>query len=185
LDYNDHYSTQTTNFSYHNSSFSSLSGWQAACSGELHSITADPSFSNLAATNFHLASGSSCIDAGDTSFMPDVSETDIDTMARIQNGRIDIGADEFGTAVGILAINDVDGIRLLADRNTGELTVIFDDGNSGNETEVMLISVEGKVLDRCIRGKNEKRITFNISALPPATYIIAIPAENISRKFVK
>jgi hypothetical protein len=45
--------------------------------------------------DYHLLSGSPCIDTGDPNYPEDANEFDIDGDARIIGGRIDIGADEF------------------------------------------------------------------------------------------
>lgn len=45
--------------------------------------------------DYHLLSGSPCIDAGDPNYPEDANEFDIDGDARIIGGRIDMGADEY------------------------------------------------------------------------------------------
>ena len=56
--------------------------------------SAEPKFKNVAGGNYHLKKFSPCIDAGDPAYSPIAGETDVDGQARIQNGRIDMGADE-------------------------------------------------------------------------------------------
>ncbi len=58
-----------------------------------HNIYLDPSLLDF--PTGHLADGSPCIDAGDPNFVPADGETDIDGQARVLNGRVDIGADEY------------------------------------------------------------------------------------------
>lgn len=43
---------------------------------------------------FHLTAASPCVNMGDPAYVPGSGETDIDGQARVQGGRIDIGADE-------------------------------------------------------------------------------------------
>ena len=63
-------------------------------------IGSDPCFVDISAGNFHLRSGSLCIDAGDPCFV-DANGTDIDGEDRVIDGdrngteRVDIGADEY------------------------------------------------------------------------------------------
>jgi hypothetical protein len=57
-------------------------------------IASDPLFTDPAAGDFHLLPGSPCIDAGNPSFEPLPGETDIDGEPRVQDCRVDIGADE-------------------------------------------------------------------------------------------
>ncbi len=71
-------------------------GWSG-----IGNIDADPLFVNAAGGNYHLSSGSPCIDAGDPNFIPSPGETDIDGQPRVMDGNydgvahVDIGADEF------------------------------------------------------------------------------------------
>ena len=55
----------------------------------------NPNFAAADQNDFHISSGSSCINAGETGFTPPSGETDIDGGARMIGNRIDIGADEF------------------------------------------------------------------------------------------
>jgi hypothetical protein len=58
-------------------------------------IVVDPCFVNADANDFHLASNSPCIDAGDPGFEPEPNETDIDGNVRVIGEEVDMGADEF------------------------------------------------------------------------------------------
>ncbi len=64
-------------------------------------INANPLFVNPTGGDYHLSSGSPCIDAGDPNFVPSPGETDIDGQPRVMDGngdgvaRVDMGADEF------------------------------------------------------------------------------------------
>jgi hypothetical protein len=58
-------------------------------------ISIDPLFVRPDANDFHLQPVSTCINMGDSQYVADVNETDIDGNARILSGRVDIGADEF------------------------------------------------------------------------------------------
>ncbi|UCF17142.1 MAG: hypothetical protein JSW59_06710, partial [Phycisphaerales bacterium] len=67
-------------------------------------IEADPLFRDPLNGDFHLTPGSPCINAGDPDYVPADSDLDIDAQPRIINGRIDMGVDEFDTAVPILRV---------------------------------------------------------------------------------
>jgi hypothetical protein len=64
-------------------------------------IDEDPLFVDPPAADYHLSTGSPCIDAGDPDFVPDPEETDIDGEDRVVDGDgdgqtlVDMGADEF------------------------------------------------------------------------------------------
>ncbi len=60
-------------------------------------IDLDPRFVDLANGDLHLLPDSPAIDAGDPDFVPSPGETDIDGQKRVWNGRVDMGADEFGS----------------------------------------------------------------------------------------
>ncbi len=57
-------------------------------------LTGDPLFVNTTSFDLHIKLGSKAIDAGAATFLAPTGETDIDGAARVQGGRVDIGADE-------------------------------------------------------------------------------------------
>lgn len=101
MDYDRYYSNSgsatAVTFDWGNDGFyTSLAGFQAGTGLEAHGSYGNPSFVNntAAALNLHLANGSACINAGNPAFTAAPGELDIDKQARVQNGRVDIGADE-------------------------------------------------------------------------------------------
>ena len=61
-------------------------------------IISDPLFVDPTNKDYHLSPGSPCIDTGD----PNVNrpgQADIDGELRVWNGRVDMGADEFGSHI--------------------------------------------------------------------------------------
>jgi parallel beta-helix repeat protein len=66
-------------------------------------IDSDPNFVDAANDDYHLSSGSPCIDVGDPNGVY-TGQTDIDGQTRVFGGRIDIGADE----VTEISINNTD-----------------------------------------------------------------------------
>ena len=67
---------------------------QGGWSGE-GNINTDPLFVNLGGGDYHLLSGSPCIDVGDPNFIMEPGMTDIDGQPRVMGIRVDMGADEF------------------------------------------------------------------------------------------
>jgi hypothetical protein len=57
-------------------------------------LDSDPLLGGAGLAPFHLMAGSPCVDAGSPSYPLLPGESDIDGAPRIQNGRVDIGADE-------------------------------------------------------------------------------------------
>jgi len=58
-------------------------------------IGSDPLFLELDLKDYHLQTGSPCIDAGDPDYEPEADERDLDGHPRINSGRIDMGAYEY------------------------------------------------------------------------------------------
>jgi len=72
-----------------------LAAWQTASGQDVHSLFAKPVLINPSRYNLHLSSTSPAINTGDPLFSSALEEKDIDGEARVQSGRVDIGADEF------------------------------------------------------------------------------------------
>jgi hypothetical protein len=73
---------------------------------DMGNISLDPLFNDRANGNFHLLSGSPCIDAGDDSAVAGGS-TDLDGRPRILGARVDIGAYEYTAASQPFQLADV------------------------------------------------------------------------------
>jgi hypothetical protein len=58
-------------------------------------IDVDPTFADLATGDYHLQSGSPCVDAGDPKTAIDPSEMDLDGNPRLAGAKVDMGAYEF------------------------------------------------------------------------------------------
>jgi hypothetical protein len=85
-------------------SYSSFSAWKSGTGNDAHSVFADPLFINATNLNFHLATNSPAVNAGDTNFVAAPGETDIDLQPRVAFGRTDIGADELNILSATLGI---------------------------------------------------------------------------------
>jgi len=62
-------------------------------------ISMNPLFRAPASEDYHLLAGSPCINAGDNTAVPPVTETDLDGRPRIIGGRIDMGAYEYSPPI--------------------------------------------------------------------------------------
>ena len=82
-------------FSWNGTRYASFAAYRAGTAQDANSVFGNPLWVAPASADFHLSSGSPAIDAGDPTFVPGVSEVDIDGAPRVSNGRVDIGADEF------------------------------------------------------------------------------------------
>lgn len=73
----------------------SLASYRAISGQEAHSIYANPAFTNAAARDFHLNATSPARNAGSPGYLLGLTEVDLDGGARLLEGRVDLGADEF------------------------------------------------------------------------------------------
>ena len=67
---------------------------QAGQTGIDYNISQDPLFVDIQTDDYHLQTGSPCVNTGDPGIVPAPGETDIDGELRMYATRIDIGADE-------------------------------------------------------------------------------------------
>jgi hypothetical protein len=74
--------------------------FRATNGGDANSLFADPLLMDASNADFHLKDTSPALQAGDPATTAESSEADLDGKARIQDGRVEIGADERGEAPG-------------------------------------------------------------------------------------
>ena len=91
----------TAEFVWRGHRYTSLAQFQQATGQSAHGLFADPHFQDAGNADFHLSQNSPAIDRGDPAYQATAGETDMDGEARIANGRVDIGADEYGSVVKI------------------------------------------------------------------------------------
>lgn len=151
-------------------------------------IFGDPKFTSttLPAPNYHLLSDSKAINKGDPAFAAALNELDIDALARVQHGRVDIGADESPYT----AATPGDGedrsteiskqpVPLYPNPATSSVTMQFPEGYSG---PLRICDVYGKVITARILS-NEKEITLSLEQFPAGRYVVY--ADNQALQFVK
>lgn len=94
LDYNLYYSDALAEFEYEGAFYADFAAYKAAGVQDAASAFADPKMMLPATGDLHLTTDSPARDAGDPA-TASAGLTDIDGEARVDNGSIDIGADEF------------------------------------------------------------------------------------------
>jgi hypothetical protein len=170
FDYNIYYSTGAFEFYSANTS-ASFQSWQSATGLDSNSLFIDPLLVNPTALNFHLQSTSPALDAGDPFYTAASGESDMDTATRVQNGRVDIGADEYGTAVGITTSEINNGVRLLLNADHSVLEVRCD--AQAKAIVISIITPEGKLVQQSILPAGTSVVYFNVGLLPSGIYLVS------------
>jgi hypothetical protein len=121
LDYNLWFSERGSGqaeFTWNGKTYTGFSAYRSASKQDTHSLFADPALVSPDQGDLHLQALSPARNAGDPAFVPATGETDIDGQARVAEGRVDLGADEFvGVVNSVPAVNissPIDGATFLA-----------------------------------------------------------------------
>jgi parallel beta-helix repeat protein len=150
-----------------------------------NAIFQDPKFTKTDdPPNYHLLYGSNAIDRGDPNFAPGVGETDIDFELRIQNQRVDLGADE-SPFRNLNIIADKQEYQVLGMASifpnpaTNIVNIRFNNNFSG---DIMMYDAVGRVLNTYkVEDVLEKKIS--IETLNNGIYYIKVDSQIL--KFVK
>lgn len=185
LDFNLYYSTTATNFLLGSSSlYTSFPAWVSATGLENASLNTDPLFVNAASGNLHLQSASPAIDKGDSLYQLSAGETDIDTMNRVQNGRVDIGADEYGTAVGIpSSYNRQEGFYTHLDRQNNLLTIGLPEILFNERKDIRIFDASGKTVKTLRAEAGSGTCQVYVGDLASGTYIVQATGNMYSGLF--
>ncbi len=132
-------------------------------------ITNSPLFVDYAATNFHLAAGSPCIDAGDNDEV--VGEVDLDGDKRIRGSIVDMGAYEYIDPFDI----DDDGLP-----NNWE-TEYFGDPTNADPNAICSNGIN-KVIDAYVAGfdPNNPNTFFDIHSAKPVSEGFVLTWNSVS-----
>ena len=99
LDYNLFYMSGAVEFNYEGSNYTDFAAYQSGTGQDANSLFSDPSYANPGTPDLHLNAASPAIDSGDPAFAAAAGETDMDGENRVQNARVDMGADEYNPAL--------------------------------------------------------------------------------------
>ena len=119
-------------FVWNGTPYSGLPAFKAGSLQEASGLYADPQLVAAGAANFHLASTSPAVDAGDPAFVAGAGETDIDGATRVSGGRVDIGADEVSCGNGVIDVGEScdDGNLVDGDGCDSNCTLTAECGNA-------------------------------------------------------
>ncbi len=109
LNYNQYFTsgnTSTVEFEYEGTTHVGFSNYKSGSGQDSNSIFNDPQFANISIPDLHLTASSPALDAGNPAFTPAAGERDIDGESRVQNSRVDIGADEFAELVAVTNLDE-------------------------------------------------------------------------------
>jgi hypothetical protein len=164
-------------FNWNGNTTFTFGGWQYITHLDSSSFFADPQMVNPVGANFHLEMNSPAIDRGDTLYAVMNNEVDMDTMTRVQNGRVDIGADEYGTAVGIPVVHSQTEFSFY--NFTGnELVISFVKPLTINST-VYLYDISGKTVGTQAVKKGDAAVTFTGLQLAKGIYFASMNGSTL------
>jgi hypothetical protein len=108
--------------------------------------------------DYHLHSGSPCINAGDPAFVADNGQTDIDGEARISGTGVDIGADEVVATVSAIQAKIKIKPKALNRKSKGKWILCSIELESGyNVSDIVVDSIALNDEVKAVRVKNPKR----------------------------
>ncbi|TEB41527.1 T9SS C-terminal target domain-containing protein, partial [Flavobacterium circumlabens] len=138
-----------------------------------NSVFANPQLTAANSTNpdFHLLTGSPAKNAGNPAYIAANTETDFYNQLRIEGGRIDCGADEFGTVTLGIDKMEISKFSIYPNPATNFITI---------DTEIpvekyQIFTISGQKL---MEGADKNKI--NIAELNPGMYFIKFQIENKS-----
>lgn len=178
LDYNLYYSASgisNIEFLYNNIGYTGFASYQSATGKDVNSIFGNPNFVNAFLPNpdLHITSSSPAIEAGDPAFVAGAGEVDMDNQIRIYNGRVDMGADEFGSTPSAANVFfDLNELFIYPNPTSGEFNV---QSLKFNIQHIEAINVSGKFV--ASKTMNFKLGTLNLSFLSTGEYILLISTE--------
>jgi len=160
------------------STYSTFSAYQAGTTQETNSIYSNPRLINplLPSPNLHLQSGSPCINAGKSSTIIGIGETDYDGNVRINGSTIDIGGFELNltSEINDLEINH-NSILIYPNPFTFETTFSFN--SEFKNADLNVYNILGQEI-KAIKNIAERQITLNRGNLAQGTYIYKLIKDN-------
>lgn len=127
----------------------------------------NPKFNNIADFDFSLTANSPAIDAGDPNYIPLPNEIDIDKQNRINNNRVDCGADEYYDGLNTI-IHTAITAKIYPNPTTNYVIL---EGNFKN-CNITLSSIDGKLIQH---HKNISNIyKLNLKQQKSGIYFITI-----------
>ncbi len=173
IDYNLFYTPNATEeFLWFGGSHIGLAAWQTQTVFDANSYNTNPLLANVNTFDIHIAANSPAVDAGLPTYLAAVTEVDWDTMTRVQNSRVDIGADEYGTAIGIeeqLAYQ----LTVMVDQSTQVVVVNFPEVLNENET-IEVYNASGQILAKVLVAAGSQRASISTQGYAAGVYLLQL-----------
>ncbi len=189
FDYNDYYTSGTNLAFWKGAAVTNLAAWQTATAFDSHSISSNPNFTS--STDLH-ASASALNNVG--YYLSDVT-TDIDGTTRSATTP-DIGADEFTpsaknnlASIASIAIEDFSEIKIYPNPASSNATIDLELNNKAFQTEILLVSITGKIIDQIYSGELEvgkHSFNINVNAFSNGIYFVVCktPSSVYQKKLI-
>ena len=168
LDYNLYYFVGTPEFEYESNFYTSLAAYQSGENQDINSLFTNPLFESTVVPDLHLTANSPAINSGNSAYIPDPEEEDIDGENRIIDGRVDIGADERNTTTSAHIITMQDCIGIYPNPFTDQVII---DGDF-DQFDIEVFDSSGMSVTN-YTGSTPP-ITIDLTGLLGGTYFISI-----------
>jgi hypothetical protein len=141
-----------------------------------NSVFSNPLFTDSTSSDFHILTNSLAIDSGDPAYVMGITEVDMDNENRINNSRIDCGADEYKT---LLELSDLYSQTIEIYPNPSSEKIIIK--NKIFESNYKIFSTNGQLLDKGIIKSN----CIDISNLSNGIYFLSLSNSRNTSDFIK
>jgi len=162
--------------------FNTFADYRAATTLDANSIFADPLFVDNSFTNpdLHLLPNSPAVNAGNPALVPE--GVDMDEEPRINQGRVDIGADEYYITTSILYNEKLHEVMCYPNPTNGLVKIKLPENNIQHLT---VVDLTGRVIITKTVTQQYDRI--DLSNIKNGIYIVCIQTENgiFTSKIVK
>jgi Secretion system C-terminal sorting domain/Right handed beta helix region len=170
--------TGSLSSNWNGTTYNNFNAFKTGTATNANSVFGNPQLTTANITNpdFHILTTSPSKNAGNSSYTLGNDETDFYNELRIEGGRIDCGADEFGTTLGIVE-NEINTFKIYPNPTSNFITI--DSEFPINKIEVF--NINGQKVSENAKNK------IDLSELNSGIYLIKfeIDGKNYFKKIIK